>query len=136
EQNRNQLSFGAGISQFEGFFGQLGFQTSNLMGRGETLSLSAQKGSQARNYQLAFTEPFLFDKPITAGVDVYSRQVNYLFQFTQGSTGANILFGFPVKSWSRLFMGYSLENVSVSNIANAYKDPAVLEGNPLLAESL
>ena len=24
EQNRNQLSFGAGISQFEGFFGQAG----------------------------------------------------------------------------------------------------------------
>mgnify|MGYP003402350338 CR=1 FL=1 len=23
EQNRNQLSFGAGVSQFEGFFGQL-----------------------------------------------------------------------------------------------------------------
>lgn len=136
EQNRNQLSFGAGISQFEGFFGQLGFQTSNFMGRGETLSISAQKGSQARNYQIAFTEPFLFDRPITAGIDLYSRQVNYLFQFTQGSTGANILFGFPVRSWSRFFIGYSLENVEVSNIAPAYTQPAVLDGNPLLRESL
>ena len=27
EQNRNQLTFGAGVSQFEGFFGQLSFQT-------------------------------------------------------------------------------------------------------------
>jgi outer membrane protein assembly factor BamA len=26
EQNRNQLTFGAGVSQFEGFFGQLSFQ--------------------------------------------------------------------------------------------------------------
>ena len=136
EQNRNQLSFGAGISQFEGFFGQLGFQTSNFMGRGETLSISAQKGSQARNYQLAFTEPFLFGRPITAGIDVYSRQVNYLFQFTQGSTGSNILFGFPIKSWSRFFIGYSLEKVSVSNIADIYNNPTVLDGNPLLRESL
>jgi len=136
EQNRNQLSFGAGISQFEGFFGQLGFQTSNLMGRGETLSISAQKGSQARNYQIAFTEPFLFDRPITAGIDLYSRQVNYLFQFTQGSTGANILFGFPVASWARFFIGYSLENVEVSNIADIYTQPEVLDGNPLLRESL
>ena len=30
EQNRNQLTFGAGVSQYEGFFGQLGFQTSNF----------------------------------------------------------------------------------------------------------
>src|SRR5690606_31217563 len=30
EQNRNQLTFGAGVSQFEGFFGQLAFATSNF----------------------------------------------------------------------------------------------------------
>jgi len=136
EQNRNQLSFGAGISQFEGFFGQLGFQTSNFMGRGETLSLSAQKGSQARNYQVAFTEPFLFDRPITAGVDLYSRQVIYPFQFTQGSTGANLLFGFPVANWARFFIGYSLENVEVSNISAAFLNPAVIDNNILLQESL
>ena len=37
EQNRNQLTFGAGVSQYEGFFGQLSFQTSNFLGRGENL---------------------------------------------------------------------------------------------------
>ena len=136
EQNRNQLSFGAGVSQFEGFFGQLGFQTSNFMGRGETLSISAQKGSQARNYQLAFTEPFLFDRPITAGIDIYSRQVAYFNQFTQGSTGGNLLFGFPAGSWSRFFIGYSLERVSVSNINDIYLVDGILDSNPLLAESL
>jgi outer membrane protein assembly factor BamA len=47
EQNRNQLTFGAGVSQFEGFFGQLAFQTSNFMGRGESLTLSLQAGSRA-----------------------------------------------------------------------------------------
>jgi outer membrane protein assembly factor BamA len=30
EQNRNQISFGAGVSQFDGFFGQLSFQTVEL----------------------------------------------------------------------------------------------------------
>ena len=56
EQNRNQLTFGAGVSQFEGFFGQLSFQTSNFLGRGESLTLSLQAGSRAQNYQLALTE--------------------------------------------------------------------------------
>jgi outer membrane protein insertion porin family len=136
EQNRNTLSFGAGVSQFEGFFGQLGFSTSNFLGRGETLSVSAQKGSQARNYQIAFTEPFLFDRPITAGIDLYSRAVIYPFQFTQQSTGANVLFGFPVASWARFFIGYSFENVQVKDIAEIYRLPSVLDGNPLLRESL
>src|SRR5204862_1964707 len=81
EQNRNQLTFGAGVSQFEGFFGQLSFQTSNFMGRGESLTLSLQAGSLAQNYQLAFTEPFLFDHNITGGVDVYKRTLKYIDQF-------------------------------------------------------
>ena len=73
EQNRNQLTFGAGVSQYEGFFGQLAFATSNFMGRGETLSLSLAAGSRTQFYQIAFTEPYLFDRPITAGVDVSRR---------------------------------------------------------------
>ena len=47
EQNRNQLTFGAGVSQYDGFFGQLSFQTSNFLGRGETFTVSAQQGSRA-----------------------------------------------------------------------------------------
>ena len=48
EQNRNQLTFGAGVSQFEGFFGQLSFQTSNFLGRGEALTVSLQIGIALR----------------------------------------------------------------------------------------
>ena len=66
EQNRNQISFGAGVSQFDGFFGQLSFQTSNFLGRGETFGLNLQKGSRARQYQVSFSEPYLMDRPITA----------------------------------------------------------------------
>ena len=47
EQNRNQLAFGAGMSQFEGVFGQLSYQTSNFLGRGETASIYLQKGALA-----------------------------------------------------------------------------------------
>src|ERR671938_1350955 len=87
EQNRNQLTFGAGVSEFEGFFGQMSFSTSNFMGRGESLTLSVQSGSRAQNYQLAFTEPFLFDRNITGGFDIFKRDIRYIGQFTQESTG-------------------------------------------------
>ncbi|MGQ0733055.1 MAG: outer membrane protein assembly factor BamA [Acidobacteriota bacterium] len=124
EQNRNQLTFGAGVSQFEGFFGQLAFQTSNFMGRGESLTLSLQAGSRAENYQVAFTEPFLFDRNITGGVDVFKRSLQYINQFTQRSTGGNLLIGFPVADFSRLFLTYSFENVQVSDLNEAFFDPS------------
>src|SRR5690606_11317071 len=126
EQNRNQLTFGAGVSQFEGFFGQLAFQTANFMGRGESLTLSLQVGSRAKNYQVAFTEPFLFDRNITAGIDVYNRSLQYINQFTQESTGGNLLFGFPVADFSRMFLTYSYESTSVSDFNEAFFDPSCI----------
>jgi outer membrane protein insertion porin family len=136
EQNRNQLTFGAGVSQYDGFFGQLAFQTSNFLGRGETFTVSAQQGSRATNYQLAFSEPFLFDKPQTAGVDLFIRDLQYVGLYTQHSSGGNVVYGFQVQDFARVFVNYSYENVQVKDLNPAFNDPRVLAGNPLLADSL
>jgi outer membrane protein insertion porin family len=136
EQNRNQLTFGAGVSQFEGFFGQLSFQTSNFLGRGETFTISAQQGSRAKNYQLAFSEPFLFDRPMTAGIDIFNREFEYIGLYTQSSMGGNLVYGFQVQDFARMFINYSFEAIRVKDLNPAFEDPRVLQGNPLLQESL
>lgn len=136
EQNRNQLTFGAGVSQFEGFFGQLSFQTSNFMGRGESLTVSLQMGSRSENYQVAFSEPFLFDRNITGGVDVYKRTLRYIDQFTQEATGGNVTMGFPLAGFSRMFMVYSYEAVQVSELNPVYYSDELVRRNPYLADSL
>jgi outer membrane protein insertion porin family len=136
EQNRNQITFGAGVSQFEGFFGQLAFQTSNFLGRGESATFSVLAGRRARNYQVAFTEPFLFDRPITAGIDLFNRELEYLYAYTQASRGGNVTFGFPVADFSRMFMTYSLQQVRVKDLNPIYLDPAVIGRNPFLQDAL
>lgn len=138
EQNRNQITFGAGVSQYEGFFGQLAFQTSNFLGRGETFSVSAQQGNRAKNYQVGFTEPFLFERPITAGIDVFRQEIQYIGQFTQASTGMNTVWGFPAGPFSRIFMSYSYQQVQVKDLNPFYFQAANLgiSTNPFLADSL
>jgi len=137
EQNRNQLTFGAGVSQFEGFFGQLSFQTSNFLGRGESLTLALQAGSRAQNYTLAFTEPFLFDRNITGGLNLFKSEVRYIGQFTQESIGGVLTFGFPVGTgFTRMFANYSYEQTRVSEINAAFCDPLLLARNPFLRDSL
>ena len=123
EQNRNQITFGAGVSQYEGVFGQLGFQTANFLGRGESLNVSMQAGSRAQNYQLAFTEPFLFDRNITGGFDIYKRSLQFIGFYTQKSTGANVTFGVPVADFSRMFINYSNERTTMSDLNEAFLDP-------------
>ncbi|RPI50462.1 MAG: outer membrane protein assembly factor BamA [Acidobacteria bacterium] len=122
EQNRNQLSFGAGVSQYDGVFGQLSFSTANFMGRGETFTISMQTGARVSDYQVAFTEPFLFDRPITGSIDLHRRDIEYLYQFTQGSTGGNLTMGFPMANFSRMYFNYSYDRVYVRDLNQAFFD--------------
>ena len=101
EQNRNQFTFGGGVSGLEGAFLNASFQTSNFLGLGETFTIAAQTGRRTKNYQLAITEPYFLDRPITAGIDVFKRKLTYLSYvnfvgYTQEDTGISFTTGFPV----------------------------------------
>jgi outer membrane protein insertion porin family len=128
EQNRNQFTFGGGVSGLEGAFINASFSTANFLGAGETFSLSAQTGKRTKNYQIAITEPYFLDRPITAGFDVFKRKITYVSYvnvvgYTQEGTGASLIFGFPVKRWGRLLANYSFEVVNLSDVTQD------LEGN-------
>jgi outer membrane protein insertion porin family len=136
EQNRNQLTFGAGFSQFEGTFGQLSFQTANFLGRGESLTVSLQAGSRAQNYTLGITEPFLFDRNITGGFNLFRSDIRYIGQFTQKTAGGALTSGFRIKDFTQMFFNYQYERVRVTEINHVYQDPIVLARNPFLRDSL
>ena len=87
EANLNQLTFGAGVSQFDGFFGQMSYSTANFLGRGETMSVSIQNGSRLRDINLGYTKPYLFGKNISGGVNVFSRRIEWIGAYTQESVG-------------------------------------------------
>ena len=137
EQNLNQLTFGAGVSQFEGFFGQLAFQTSNFMGRGEQFSIGLQHGSRVKNYNLGFTEPFLFGRNLSAGMQVYSREVEWIGVYTDDTTGASFTVGWPLSYFSRLFLSYSYDATRVSDISPfLMANPETLAFNPFFQDAL
>ena len=137
ETNLNQLTFGAGVSEFDGFFGQVSFQTTNFMGRGESLQVSMLSGSRARNYQLSFMEPFIFGRPISLGSTVYSRRIEWIGSFTEDSRGATVTFGVPLALFTRMFVGYSLESSEVTDISPYLTNrPELLAFNPFFADAL
>ena len=136
EANLNQLSFGAGASQFDGFFLQLSFQTSNFLGRGETLILSLQNGDRIKNYTIGFTEPYLFGKPITGGLNLFRRDIRFINQFTQSSLGATASVGLRVGQWSQVFFAYSYEATVVKELNPIFLNPDLLRFNPFLQDAL
>jgi outer membrane protein insertion porin family len=113
EQNRNQFTFGGGVSGLEGAFINLAFSTTNFLGRGETASFALQTGSRTRNFQIAITDPYFLDLPITAGFDLFKRTLR-LPQFTREDTGGSIVWGIPVRRFSRLFLNYNYSVIETS----------------------
>ena len=116
EQNANSVSFGAGISQFDGFFGTVSFQTTNFIGRGETLTVMVQSGSRVKNYMLSFTEPFLFGRPVSTGFSLYRRDIQYIGQFTQSSVGTDVTIGLQVADFTSLYTSYSYQQVELTEL--------------------
>ncbi|MGE0866364.1 MAG: outer membrane protein assembly factor BamA, partial [Vicinamibacterales bacterium] len=119
EQNRNQLNFGAGASQYEGLFASFSYTTSNFMGRGESLTASLQTGQRSRNYQLSFSEPFMFGRAMTAGASIYSRKIDYALSsttidYSEVRSGFNLTSGLPVRRFTRLFATYGYEIVDTA----------------------
>ena len=138
ETNLNQLTFGAGYSQFDGVFGQVSFQTSNFMGRGETFGVSVQRGQWANNSQLSFTRPYNFGRPISLGTQIFSREIDW-FSFREKTVGGSTTFGIPLRLFTRMFLTYSLENsqASVSEYFGRNVDASYLAAyNPFFADAL
>jgi outer membrane protein insertion porin family len=118
EQNRNQFTFGGGVSGLEGPFLNASFQTSNFLGAGDTITLALQTGSRTRNYQFGIMKPYLFDRPITAGVDLFIRKITYLSQtnfvgYTQQDQGGSVSAGLAVGRFSRASAGYSYQIIDL-----------------------
>jgi outer membrane protein insertion porin family len=122
EQNRNQFTFGGGVSGYEGAFLNISFSTSNFLGAGETVTLAAQTGSRTRNYQLSITEPYFLDRPITAGLNIFFNRITFLSYGTtvvgygQQTQGIGVTTGVPVGRFSRVFASYSYQIIDIYDV--------------------
>ncbi|MGC2420225.1 MAG: outer membrane protein assembly factor BamA [Candidatus Acidiferrales bacterium] len=77
EKAKQSISFSGGVSGLEGTFIGASYQTNNFLGLGETLTISAQIGNIQQNITFGFTEPYLFDRPISTGFTVFTSRFSY-----------------------------------------------------------
>lgn len=71
ERGRQQISFNGGLSGIGGSFFGLEYSTNNLLGRGEVLSLNLAAGNRQKSFQFSFTEPYINNRPISAGFSLF-----------------------------------------------------------------
>lgn len=145
EKATGELQLSAGFSSIENFILQGAIRQRNFRGRGQTIGLSVNYSSFSQSAQASFTEPYLFDKNISAGVDIYRRDYsNFNFAggnrnttFEQTTTGAALRLGVPLTEYASLVGSYTLNFDDISLDPNVYftdrLNPPGLSCDPLLA---
>jgi outer membrane protein insertion porin family len=145
EQPTGELQFSAGFSSIERFILAGSIRQRNFRGRGQTVGLSLNFSQFSRAAQLSFTEPYVFDRNISAGADLYRRDFNsFNFQgrdrnttFEQATTGVAYRLGVPLTEFMSLIGSYTLNYDEVTLDENLFFSDVDGDGDrecdPLLA---
>jgi outer membrane protein insertion porin family len=138
EKPTGELQLSAGFSSLESFIFQGSIQQRNFRGRGQTLGLSASYSKYTRSAQISFTEPYLFDKNISAGIDIYRRDLNSFnyFQrdrnttYERATTGFTLRAGVPLTEYLTGLLRYTFNYDDVTLGREFYRNG---QCEPLLA---
>jgi outer membrane protein insertion porin family len=146
EKGKNSIGLTGGVSGLEGSFIGLNYETNNFLGLGETLQVQANVGSLSRVLLFGFTEPYMFDRPLTLGFTVYSRRfdfdqarqasitagqnlnlpqsvLNQLLNYNQSSTGATASVRYALgRSFKTVGLTYSFDNTTINTFSDASRN--------------
>ncbi len=142
EAKTGYLSFGGGYSSVDEFIGfielrQRNFDYKNFKtftGAGQDLSLYGSFGTLAESYEISFTNPWIFDTPISFGFDGYKRQhereedVGYAYE--SKARGGAIRFGREFTDYLKGGVAYRFEKIQISDVVeDATQDLKEEEGS-------
>lgn len=118
-------TIGAGVSYSaqDKFTGYIELQQPNLLGRGWRSAIKLEKGSKKANFELSFTEPWLFDTPTSAGFDVAYLTRSYEY-YDKQEIGGGLSFSRPLAlDYTRGYLSLRLTDAYVppTSISSGYK---------------
>jgi outer membrane protein insertion porin family len=143
EQATGELSLSAGFSSLESFVFQGSVRQRNFRGRGQTVGLGLNYSRYSRSANISFTEPYLFDKNISAGVDIYRRDYNNGYYnrasatYDSATTGFQLRAGVPLTEYLSLIGRYTFNHEDITIDENVFfgdlDGDGIRECEPLLA---
>ncbi len=128
EQPTGELQLSAGFSSLERFLLAASIRQRNFRGRGQTVGASVQWSRYSRQFNLSFAEPYVFDRNLSLGVDIYRRDLNSFnfignnrqTTYEQSTTGGSIRLGFPLTEYLYAIGSYTLNYDDISVDENTY----------------
>ncbi|WP_295557307.1 outer membrane protein assembly factor BamA [uncultured Hyphomicrobium sp.] len=145
EQSTGELSFGAGYSTSEGVIGDVSISERNLLGNGQFLRLRLAGSLERMQVDLSFTEPRFLDQNLSAGFDLFHKEVDQTQEsgFSSTRTGGTVRLGFPLSEELWMQTGYTLEYSTIDveskyydRVSNVVVEEIETRGDSSLASSI
>lgn len=125
EKPTGLFSIGGGYSSQDGALGTLDLSQRNFLGKGWEVFLRLRGGQNIQQGTIGFTEPWLFDRPLAAGFDLFNTRRIYP-DYTINSLGGDIRLGHPLGEYSRWNAVYRVSQDKVSDV-NPLGSPELLD---------
>ncbi|AKL97826.1 outer membrane protein assembly factor BamA [Endomicrobium proavitum] len=121
EGKPGMITAGAGYSSVDQFVGSIQFQHMNLFGYGQRLNLLWEFGARRQNYEIDWTEPWIFNKNASLTLSAYNieRARDYASvtdAYKESRIGAGVKVGPRISETVGLLFGYSYEFVKLYDI--------------------
>lgn len=127
ETKTGAFSFGGGYSTVDQFVGFVEVEQKNFdwrnwpyfTGAGQNLKARASIGNLSNGFDLSFTEPWMFDYPVSFGFDLYRRthdrndETGYGYEETV--TGGDLRLGRELSEYLRGDLMYRLDQIDIKN---------------------
>jgi len=129
ETKTGEFAFGGGYSSVDEFIGfvqvtQKNFDILNFpyfTGDGQQFAVKANIGNIRSDYEASWTEPWIFDFPLSFGLDGYhrthSRRSAVGYGYKEVRAGGDLRFGKELTEYFRTDLMYRLENVNISDLS-------------------
>jgi outer membrane protein insertion porin family len=109
------FSIGGGFSSVDSFVGTLDISQNNFLGRGWVLSLRIRAGATSQQGIISFTEPWLFDRPLSAGFDLFNIKRQFT-EYDYDSLGGTVRLSHPFEEYWRWSIAYRLTRDKISDV--------------------
>jgi outer membrane protein insertion porin family len=116
EKSTGTFSVGAGYSSVDQLILMGQISENNFLGRGDTLALSANIGGNSSRYNLAYTNPSLYDSALSWGADLFSTSREY-DDYTKDSQGGGIRIGYPLIEQWRMYGNYTYTDTDLEDVS-------------------
>ena len=124
EKPTGLFSIGGGYSSQDGVLGTLDLSQRNFLGKGWEVFLRLRGGENLQTGTIGFTEPWLFDRPLAAGFDLFNTR-RILPDYTVESLGGDLRLGHPIGEYSRWNAIYRVSQDRISDV-NPIGSPELL----------